>query len=67
MQYRASKGETPLTADQIRQKIKQGATRATLRPNRHNDADKTQIIKQRVVFNELIGDGKIDVSNTLPP
>jgi len=65
MQYRASTGGGPLTAAQIRTKLKQGATQATLRPNRHNAADDTQIIKQKTVFNDVIGNGKIDVGNTL--
>lgn len=65
MQYRASTGGGPLPADQICTQLKQGATQATLRPNRHNAADATQIIKQQAVFNDVIGDGKIDVGNTL--
>lgn len=64
MQYRASTGGSPLTADQIRAKIKRGATQATLRPNRHNAVDATQIIKQKDVFDKLIGAGKIDVGNS---
>ena len=65
MQYRASKGDDPLTADQIRTKLKRWATRDSLKPNRHNSFDDTQIVKQKDVFDDVIGDGKIGVSNTV--
>jgi subtilisin family serine protease len=66
MQYRESTGGSLLSADQIRAKLTQGATQATLRPNRHNAVDATQIIKQGDpnVFNDVIGAGKINVGNT---
>jgi subtilisin family serine protease len=65
MQYNASTGGAPLPTNKIRTRLKGAATRASLRPNRHNDVDRTRIVKQRTVFNDVIGDGKIDVKNTL--
>lgn len=65
MQYGAASGAAALTADQIRARVKRAAKRGGLRANRHNEADEMQIIKQKAVFNDVIGDGKIDVKNTL--
>src|SRR5262249_8773298 len=39
LQYRASQSGGPLTADQIRTKLKGAASKAPLRPNRHNAVD----------------------------
>lgn len=45
--------------------VKAGASRATLLPNRHIDADDTRKPKQEDVWNDLIGAGKVNVCETL--
>ena len=67
LQYRASTGGGPLTADQIRAKLKTAASKTPLKPNRHNAVDPTRLgnVKQTPVLAEVIGSGRIDISKSL--
>ena len=63
--HRRVKG-APLSADEIRRQLKGGAHPTKLKQNRHQLADQTRPIKQKdVPWNDLIGAGKIDISDSL--
>jgi subtilisin family serine protease len=66
-QYKAAGAPGALTADQIRTKVKNAASKGPLKPNRHNAADPTRPagVKQGPVLYEMIGSGRIDVRKTL--
>jgi subtilisin family serine protease len=65
-QYRHHVKGAPLGADEIRHKLKAAAHPASLKENRHQLADQTRPVKQRdVPRDDLIGAGKVDVSDSL--
>ena len=63
--HRYVKG-APLSADEVRHQLKGGAQPTKLKQNRHQLADETRPRKQKdVPWVDLIGAGKIDVSDSL--
>lgn len=54
-----------LSADEIAHALIQGARAATLRPNTHQAADARVPVKQDVVWNDLIGGGRVDFCATM--
>jgi subtilisin family serine protease len=66
LQYAADNGKLPMTAGKIAETLREGAKKSPrLLPNRHQQADVTCPIKQRAVWKDLVGGGKIDVVETL--
>jgi len=65
-QYRNHVMGAPLSADEIRHKLKTAAHATSLKQNRHQLADQTRPVKQKdVPWDDLIGAGKIDISDSL--
>ncbi len=64
LEYAKFKGVT-LTAAQIRAAIRASGTKAGLKPNRHQIADRYPKIKQAAVWNDVVGTGKVDLERAL--